>query len=271
MAKNPTFPKLPNFSLGHAPHLRQTNTLNPDGFQQILEQQGVPMVVARAVPCANMKDLEGVSHPPKCEFCLNGYRYYGAQKFIGAFTSNNSSMNFESQGSILVDMAQVIIPNEDAQGRPLNLNYFDRIQVEGTDARYWQRVQHNQSGIDRLQFPAKSVELLYDNEREYVYGVDFQISPKGFIEWIGDKRPGYDPMLDQGGIYSVVYYASAVYTVVSIPSAITTVQVQGPAGPGTENTQKRLPYMVTARREFIAHNSKLGINDKLQPPEPQDE
>ena len=261
-------PSLPTF--GSQPWLRQQGTLSPQRFEEQLKGQGIKMRMARAAPCPNVKDVQGTSHPPDCELCVNGYRYYGEQRFTGAFLNNNNTISFEVQGSVLSDIAQVIVPTADLDGRPIDANFFDVIKVENSQARYWQRVEASQSGIDKLRFPANQVEILYDAEREYVPGVDFVVNPAGRIEWRSNNRPGFDVVLGHGSIYGIVFYAAPIFTILQIPVYIQEIPTQGPDGPGTPNVMARLPYVVTVRREFIAESSKQDMKLPEPAQEPRD-
>ena len=261
----PTFPKLMGTpGLSQFPGHQRFGRMTPDNYTELLQQNGVPMKIVRAAACPNSRDLQMSTHPPDCDKCVNGLRFYGAQKFLGAFAGNSAQTNFGPEGQTLYDTAQIIIPTTDEKGQPINANFFDRIFVENDEARYFQVVQTDPSKNDRLAFPAKRVEILFDDSQEYAAGVDFQIDPRGQIEWLpGGRRPVYDVATESGGIFSIVYYSNPCFSVVSIPSAITTV-------PTPEGGQARLPYVVMCRRELIPFSDKQGLLSLQQPAEPRD-
>lgn len=252
----PHFPPLPGAgrSIGQMPGQRQFGTLNPQGFEELLRQNGVRMRISKIMPCPKVRDVRGQDHSPDCDACRNGWVYFGEQEFIGAFAGNSNSRSFPPQGTLDFDTAQIVVPTADERGRPLHVSFFDRIEADITPIRYYQRVQTT-GNVDRLQLRAVRVEKLvgYDGA-EYIQGQDFVLDPHGRVEWTGERRPGFDPMRGVGEVYSIVYYVSPSYTVMNIPSQTRNSQVEGPQGPGNPNAQARFPQVVVVRREIISED-----------------
>jgi len=221
------------------------------------------MILSKPMPCPNTKDVRGDTHPPGCTYCQNGYIYYGNQTFKGNIFGNSNTRQFQSQGAIDYDSAQVEIPATDSRGAPLSPSFFDKIILDCEPVRFYQRIEHSQTGVDKLHFPAVKVEkVLGADFKEYYPVKDFVINPVGRIEWIG-SRPKYDAALDSGEIYSITYLIKPSYVVINIPSQVAMAQtvVDG------ETILQRLPSMVQVRREFVPHDLN---GQRLAPAQPRD-
>jgi hypothetical protein len=266
----PTIPKvrLPGFSYGQMQSKIPNVTLNPDSFQSLIEGQGVRMIHRRPVPCPNIRMLEAPSHDAKCDMCYNGFIYYDEREFVGAAMGNTLDRRFGANGTWDMDQAAIIVPTADKSGRPMDVNYFDQIEMPDFTVRYYQRVEHSQSGTDRLQFPALSVDFLIDhNGKAYKPGVDFLVR-KGRVVWVeGRDRPSYDPVTKRGMIYSVNYYTTPTFTVLNLPHQLRMAQTRGPGG--GNNVQARFPQLAVVRRDFIPYDGQdhKGAPDR---PEPRD-
>ena len=192
-------PKIPKIKMPGMSNLQMKNpiqnvTLNPEAFEEFIKSQGVRMVHSRPLPCPNVRDLYQPDHPMACNICYNGFIYYDKSNFIGAFHNNTFERQFSKVGSWDYDQAGIIIPVKDQDGNILDMQYFDQIELPDFTVRYYQRIEHNQSGIDRPQFRAVSLDAIISHSgKRYRPGVDVIIED-GRLRWIGE-RPGYDTVL----------------------------------------------------------------------------
>lgn len=242
-------------------------SLNPESFEQLISSQGIRMIHSRPVPCPFVRDLHNLDHDPACNECFNGFLYYNPVEFVGAFMGNSLDRKFNMNGTWDQDQVSIVTPVHDKNGGIVDVQYFDQIILPDAPlVRYYHRVEHSQSGIDRLHFPAVVVDFLKDNTGKiYRPDVDFVLN-KGRIHWIGE-RPGWDPVLERGVIYSVNYYTRPQLTVVSLPHHLRLGQTQ--SEPGKPNKMARFPQLAICRKDFIPFDSAdhTGAPDT---PEPRD-
>jgi len=241
--------------------------VNPLAYEDLIRGHGIRMVQSKPIPCPNQRTLNGGDHDPACTRCHNGFIYYGDKEFVGVFMGNSLQKNFGMNGVWDYDNATIILPAKDSSGVEMDFNYFDQIRIPGKAVRYYQRVEASQTGVDRLHFPAISVEMLIDASGvSYAQGVDFELDSSGRIRWKGSSRPGYDLMLDSGSIYSIAYFTEPVFTVISLPHQIRSTQAVGEDGTGTE---ERYPQLAGVRRDFIPNQSGDGVG-RADVAEPRD-
>lgn len=266
-----TMPRIPKIKMPGRSNLQMKTplknaTLNPEAYQQLLESQGVRMFHSRPVPCPNVRSLQP-DHVPGCNICFNGFVYYDQREFIGVSMGNSLDRKFGANGTWDLDQSTIIIPVEDLKGNVMDVQYFDQIVIPDFSVRYYQRVEHSQSGIDRLQFPAVHLDFVMDSRgKVYRIGTDVIID-QGRLKWIGN-RPGYDPTLRRGVIYSVNYYTAPVLSIINLPHQLRMFQTEGPKGPGTPNVPQRFPQLAVVRKEFIPFDQadKQGAPDRPEPP-----
>lgn len=265
----PKIPKAPTGTkmFGQYPDKSPMIGVNPRAYEDLIRGHGIRMVQTKPIPCPSQKTLNGGDHDPACQRCHNGFIYYGETEFVGVFMGNSLQKNFGMNGVWDYDNATVILPAKDASGNEMDFNYFDQIRIPGKTVRYYQRVEASQTGVDRLHFPAVSVELLLDSSGlQYVEGVDFQIGDTGYIEWIGSRRPGYDLSIDSGHIYSIVYFTEPVFTIISLPHQIRSTQAMDESGTAVE---ERYPQLAGVRRDFIPNQTGDGVG-RADVAEPRD-
>ena len=254
--------KMPGISMGQMPNKVPMATFSPDAFEQLIREMGIRFVHARPMPSPHVKSLRGDDMDPGDNTMESSYIYYGHKEFIGAFQGNSNQRQFAPNGSYDDDTATIVIPTKYTDGTDMDVQIFDRIiAIDAPKTRYYQRVEHDMSGHDRLHFPAISVDLILgNNDQQFAEGVDFKINERGMIEWIsGGRRPGYDPMLDKGEIYSISYYMQPYFTVLQLPHFFRMAQTRS-NGPGSNNTIHRFPQLCTVRKDYIAQdpNDSLG-------------
>jgi hypothetical protein len=258
--------KLPSKLLGQQPSGQPQAGMNPDSFNELIKSKGIRMVHSRPVPCPRRLSIHDGDHDPGCTDCHNGFIYYGERAFIGAFQGNSNQRQFVMNGSYDIDQATIVLPSTYDDGTELDVQFFDQILVPDYTVRYYQLVEHSQTGIDKLHFPAKSIDFIMDAYGvQYRVGVDVIINEKGYLEWVGE-RPGYDPVTGNGIIYSVNYYTRPVFTVIGLPHQIRATQTLDKDG---NSIQQRFPQLAVVRKDFIPHDpyDKVGPSDR---PEPKD-
>lgn len=224
------------------------------------------MIHQRPVPCPSVKDIYASDHSPACSTCFNGFIYYAKSEFVGAFMGNNLNRRFGPEGTWDIDDATIVIPVKDSRGDILDIQYFDQILLPDFTVRYYQRVEHSQSGIDRPQFKAVKIDFVMDaNGKIYRPGVDVVADSDGRIKWIGE-RPGYDVKTNRGVVYSINYYTNPVFSIVGLPHQLRAAQTQDLEN-GGNNIPARFPQLAVVRKDFIPFDEadKTGAADRPEP------
>ena len=258
---------MPEMLYGQFPDQSPQVGMNGKAFEQLIRAHGVRMIQLRPLPCPNQRSLNGGDHDPNCNLCYNGYIYYGRTEFIGAFMGNSINKNYGLSGTWDKDGAQVIVPSKDINNNEMDFQMGDQLIMPDHTVRFPQRVQHNQTGIDRLHFPAIDVDVIMDSSgQEYAKNVDYKVDENGMIKWLTQNRPGYDLDLNAGMVYSIAYYTRPYLSIQSMPHQLRTTQTQLPDG---TTVQERFPQLVLVQKNFIPYNDGDEVGQGSTP-EPQD-
>jgi len=241
--------------------------MNPVPFEKLIRSKGIRMVHQKPIPCPNQHTLNGGDHDPNCTLCYNGFVYYGQKEFIGALTGNSLNKQFGMNGTFDMDQATIVVPAKDENGNEMDFQYFDQILIPDFTVRVYQRVQASQTGVDRLHFPATSVDMVMGSDGTiYKVGVDCVINDRGMLEWISPNRPGYNLLTDSGEIYSVNYYTKPTLTIVGMPHQLRVTQTKDKDG---KTIQNRFPQLIVVRKDFVPYQSG-DVSGRKDMPEPQD-
>lgn len=263
MPKPPTTP-MPEVILGQMQDNLDQVGMNPKPFEQLIRAKGIRMIHQKPLPCPNQLTLNGNDHDPNCNNCYNGFIYYDAKEFIGAFMGNSINRQFGMNGTWDLDQAQIVVPSKDKDGNEMDFQFFDQIIIPDFTVRYYQRVEASQTGVDRLHFPgAKIDKVIGADGTEYVPGIDCTVDDRGYVRWLGSNRPGYNLDIDSGHIYSINYYTKPSFTIISLPHQLRVTQTKLPDG---TSVQARFPQLVVVRKDFIPHQAGDQNGDGAPPP-----
>lgn len=252
--------------IGQLQDIFEQIAMNPTAFDNTIRAHGIRMVHARPVPCPNIKSLYDGNHDPSCKMCQNGFIYYAQKDIIGLFSGNQLNKQLPINGVYDYDQASIVIPSKYPDGTYCDLQVFDRIFLpEHPPVRYYQRVEHSQTGIDRLEFPAVSVEFLVDSKGvKYVFGVDFELNTAGNIHWLASgKRPAYQMDTDSGQVYSLTYYTRPTLTIISLPHQLRVTQTIKDG----VSVVERFHQVAVVKKDFIPSrpDDVFGPSDQGEP------
>ena len=191
----------------------------------------------------------------------NGFIY----KKVGEFRAvivGNSNTNQPIDGGIYDNStARLVLPKfykkacDGTKKKEIQLLPGDRLYAKGIELKVpnYQRMDYSSTGVDRLQFPAKSVSHLVDSRNvEYTQSRHFKIDKDGHIRWInGRKNPGVDPDTGKGRSYSLRYVYLAFWYVHQLVNEIRIVN-------DVNGNPTRLPYHATIQREYVYYSSIKG-------------
>ncbi len=236
----------------------QSTSFDPEAFDNLLRSQGATLEHYAAILCPlgldNKNDIRHSNHPGKCS---NGFIYRKIGEVTANVTSNSSNQNWSNRGIEDHASAFTTLPRfyeNRCDGRttniPIRIQLFDRIYIKDLEVQVvnTEKVEHNQTGIDRLAYPAKMVEFLIDaNGKEYICGADFEIVD-GDLHWKENRAPGYNPDLDTGVIFSVRYTYTPFYYVESLGHEVRLARIVNPENGAVE--LKRMPFQLRLQREY---------------------
>lgn len=231
------------------------NSFDKDAFDHLIRSQGVKMVHYRAIPDPRGLSARGDNHGTGTNRqSIDGYLYKEAGE-VTCFLSSNSNTPRAAESSILEHAtAYITAPDfyDDKPDCPVLLSSWDRFYLKDIEIRSVtsQEIEASQTGTDILQFPATCVEHIIDAHGiEYAEGKDFEITPEGHIRWIGQNRPGFDPVVGRGRVYAIRFRYTPFFVVNRLLHEIRVSQVTNPST--GKRSLERMPYQVQVVREYI--------------------
>lgn len=195
----------------------------------------------------------------------NGMLYRKAGCFTATIVANSKSKRPSEGGIFDYSTARLLLPrfyNDKtvADGEEIHLAPGDRVFIKDKEVLVanYQRMQYNDGGLDRAQFPIVCVDFLIDSQhKEYKHGYHFKIQD-GHLKWLdGRDNPGIDPDTGKGRIYSMRYKYNAHWYIVNIPNEVRVIQSTNEAG---ERFPERMPYSAIIQREYVYYNQNNDIN-----------
>jgi hypothetical protein len=147
-------------------------------------------------------DVDDVRSHADHDICSNGRIYEVAGDLDVVFTNNQTVTSLEDFGVMDGSTVQVTCSRIYDNGNPVHVQAHDRFFIKNfSGSRVTsERFEHNQANLDRLQFPALTVDLVIDSHGErYYQDIDFVVD-KGCIRWTTQHRPGYDPEQERGDV-----------------------------------------------------------------------
>lgn len=258
-AKKPTLVNSLDFPQG------QAVSFDIDAFDQAIQSQGVKLVHFRAMRCpVGLVDMYDGRRPEHDHSgCSNGFIYTKAGELTALFTGNDRKSNELDVGIMDGSTVKVTVQRfYDGTEEPVHVTNFDRFYLaeDAILVPTWQLFEANISGREKLQFPVIQVQDLMDNAgNRYEEGVDFEIRG-GYVQWIGEKRPTYDPGRGRGQICAARYLYRPYWYCKQIVHQVRVAQAEDHFT--GERTVYRMPQAMYLTREYIFEKE-----DKVEKPE----
>lgn len=225
-----------------------------DAFDNLISSQGVLLVHQKAMRCPiGVQDRNDIRHSSDDhEGCFNGFVYHNAGCVLGFFQNSTAGPLQIPEGLLEPGSCLLTVPRfYDKTQKPIIVAPFDRFVLKDCETRVvtWETIEASQTGVDRTQYPIVDVEYLMDSRGiSYFQGKDFEIR-SGRVCWLGEKRPGFDPKLGRGAIYSIRYQYVPAWYVKYLVHEVRVAQVTNPAT--FERRVERMPYAVLLQREYV--------------------
>lgn len=209
--------------------LEATNHLIANNGLRFKHYMAIPYVVGSS-NADGARDWDGQEVPIENDNDIvdNGFLYRYAGDVYAVFTSNNQQMRQTSLGYFNDSQAMVTF-NKFYKGSEeiVTISEFDRLIPCEPPAEFrhvnFQKLHHNPSGVDHLQFMVDRMIHLSDSTgRTYVEGTDYCIV-NGSVHWTPNgSRPGIDPKIGKGRVIAVRYTYKPSFYVKQIMHSIRT-------------------------------------------------
>lgn len=237
-----------------------------EAFDELIRTQGVRLIHFKALRCpVGMTELGDNRRPHEDHAgCSNGFLYKKAGIITASLLGNGNDPQLRDVGFVDGASFTSTFPlNYDDACLPPKAFYvapFDRFYLDEEEITVptWQLVRANESGLDRLAFPAVVVEVLVDNTGDsYEQCVDFDIA-NGQIAWREGRRPPIDLSTGAGVIFSIRYRYRPFWYVGRL---LHEIRISQRGNPMTgERKLVRMQQQVLLNREFLFLNE---ANDDL--------
>lgn len=230
-------------------------SFDPNAFRNFIISQGISVTHFRAIPDPtgfnSVGDNHGVAFPRKS---VDNYLYQEGGSMQVLFSSNSEQVIDQAEGVIDHATAYMTLPEYymDKPEEPVLIMPRDRFYLKDIEIRVVARekIESNATGIDRLRYPAVSVEFLQDARGvEYQVNVDFEITDEGNIKWISQNRPGWNVEQGRGTVYSIRYRYTPFFVCDHIIHEIRVSQISNPTS--GERQIVRMPYQIMVMRENV--------------------
>jgi hypothetical protein len=257
-----------------------------EAFDAAVRSHGVQLVHYIALRCpVGMTDLDDNRRPHDDHAgCSNGFLYTKAGCIKSLLIGNQNKQDLRDIGFVDGASFQATFPRTYEDGCDFYLAPFDRFYLneESITVPTWQLIRCNESGTERLAFPAVKVESFVDNRGDsYKEGEDFSLS-NGQLSWLPNgRRPISDLETGRGAICSIRYRYRPFWYCARLLHEIRVAQVESPIN--DDRKLVRMPQQALLNREFLflneSHDDEARRNPKLpgsgpdsprQTPEPED-
>lgn len=261
-------------------------SFDAEAFDQAIRSHGVQLVHYVSLRCpVGMTDL-GDNRRPHVDHagCSNGFLYIKAGCIRALMIGNQNKQDLRDVGFVDGASATSTFPRQYEDGTDFYLAPFDRFYLneESITVPTWQLSRSNETGTERLAFPAVFVERLVDARGDsYQEGQDFCLR-EGQISWLpSGRRPMPDLETGRGSVLSVRYRYRPFWYCARLLHEIRVAQVESTVN--EERTLIRMPQQALLNREFLflneshddqarrdPRNKDSGPESPRQAPEPED-
>ncbi len=243
---------------------------NPQDFDDLIRGKGVKFVHFSAIRCPvgfNTMTDPRRTHPDH-EGCSNGYLYSKEGCITAAMLGNSNKKEKLEAGQIDASNATVEVPRfyDDCPTKFCYVSPLDRLYLYDNHIQvpFWELVEYNNTGIDRLKYPATQVFKLIDSAgNSYQQGKDFDLK-SGRIHWLeAGRRPQWkteDNGESHGQVYSIRYLHKPFWYITRMDKEIRLAQVDGPNG----REVIRMPQQVSVMREHFFESAEQDADSKVQ-------
>ncbi len=245
----------------------------PELFDSLVREHGVLLEHFIALPCPQSdKNINNIRSNHADHDCEDGMYYTCAGKFLGIMTNNPKSNRFQSEGIIDSATCWIIVPRfYEQNGQRIYFSPYDKLYVADNQFKEvlvpnFESMEASTTGVDRLRFPVCEVTHLIDKSGNpsFQSNIDYQVTSEGNLQWMTQNRPQFNPVLQEGGVYSVRYLYRPFWYVVTVEHEIRLSKILNADSDNKEVV--RLPqYLRCVRERYF--RSKDQTDQKEDPRE----
>lgn len=248
-------------------------SFDPRAFDLFIKSHGIWVTHYMAIPdprgMASRGDNRDVlSARPKDS---DGFIYKKVADMQVLFTANTKYIDNKDLGEVAFSAAYMTMPRYyNGTTKEVILSSWDRFFLKDIEIKVAEKqfIEATRDGIDRLHYPAVEVDAVVDsNGVFYDLGKDFSITSGGDIQWISQKRPGWNATTGKGTVYTVCYKYTPYFVVNRMMHEIRVAQITNPAT--MKRNLERMPYQVQVFRENVyrdnkTENERLEVNPRVE-------
>lgn len=235
-----------------------------DAFDTLIRSHGVTVEVYSAMVCCIDTDDPNDGHTHMHPQCQNGFLYRKEGETLMSFGGNVTAPEMTEYGTQDNSYVMASFPlfYDCPENKPVILGQYYRIYIKDCPVAVTnnEKIEHHQSGLDRLSYPVLEVLRATDNHgKEYVCGEDFEITPEGLIKWFENRSPGYNTQLGRGNVISFLYLYRPFYYVSRLPHEIRVSRVDNVMTGDTKLV--RMQSAVALQREWCFEQEPASPDD----------
>ena len=263
---NAKLPSSPGIIKSRTPDNLPDPQLNPKDFEQLIRNRGIRFKLEKSAYCPNFTNIDTQQHDPNCKLCDGGLVYYSETIISGILQNQKLERFYEVQGLWNVGECICTFSAYDDDGRAIDLAIYDKLSCLDYESRFVEVLEHSPTGIDRLKYPATSVEFLRTTDKIYYVDSDFVITPEGYISWRDPaNQPSYNQSIQKGQIITISYCYKPVFLITQILHELRATKAFDPVT--NTSVAIRLPQMVLLRLHFHMKQDKdkVGLPNNRAP------
>jgi hypothetical protein len=182
---------------------------DPSAFDKLIEDHGVVLKHYRAITCplGMIGVNDTIASHSSHQGCENGFIYEFAGDVTGYFSNNTAITSLTEMGVLDGSVVSVTFPKYyNESQRQVYIQLYDRLFIKDLAALVpnTQLIEAHPSGWDKANYALKEVEAIIDSNG-IKYNPDNYEIIDGKIHWTTQKRPGFDPQVGKGIVYSARY------------------------------------------------------------------
>lgn len=246
--------------LGSIPGLAPVASFNEAQIESLIQTKGFDAFHYPSAPLPNRQTMEGAPNPNQTETNL-GRRYFDVRKiklvpYSMPMEQKIQIMGVYGMGSIFMNIAGHY---SDRDKETVYCRTGDIIELNPTiTSEVDQLIEYNPSGINTLNFKAKSVKYLASETKIYTADEDFTLVD-GNIVWLhGGKRPSF--YNGQGEVLTCVYWISPIFVVKDVPHHLRILPSNSFGNGGFPRDATYAPQLIIASQLFSREKNLLDVH-----------
>lgn len=197
--------------LGPIPSDAPVAAFNTDLHESLLRTKGFKAVHYRAALHPQKEEVNSPSKIKNSEVAHRGFRYYSPRvvSIVPQRFSIEEKLMIQGgykTGSTVINVSGYYLDEIPDESNVVHVNIDDLLVFPSLTYKHRQLFEYNAHGLQKLKYKVQGVDVLFDDERDYKDGVDFDVY-NGKIRWLSGQRP------KSKSVMSCNYYITPIYVV----------------------------------------------------------